>query len=73
MVQGRLSKYYEEVCLLDQTFVVDGENKVAKVLETAAADAGAPVSIGNFARFALGEGIKKKDEDFAAEVAKAVG
>jgi len=73
MVQGRLSKYYEEVCLLDQTFVVDGENKVAKVLETAAADAGAPVSIGSFARFALGEGIEKKDEDFAAEVAKAVG
>jgi elongation factor Ts len=73
MVQGRLSKYYEEVCLLDQTFVVDGENKVAKVLKTAAADAGAPVSIGNFARFALGEGIEKKDEDFAAEVAKAVG
>ncbi len=73
MVEGRLSKYYEEVCLLDQTFVVDGESKVEKVLEAAAEDAGAPVSIAGFARFALGEGIEKKDEDFAAEVAKAVG
>jgi elongation factor Ts len=73
MVEGRLSKYYEEVCLLDQTFVVDGESKVGKILEDAAKDAGAPVGIGGFARFALGEGIEKKDEDFAAEVAKAVG
>jgi elongation factor Ts len=73
MVQGRLSKYYEEVCLLDQTFVVEGESKVEKVLEAAAGDVGAPVGIGGFVRFALGEGIEKKDEDFAAEVAKAVG
>jgi elongation factor Ts len=73
MVQGRLSKYYEEVCLLDQTFVVEGESKVEKVLSTAAGDVGAPVAIGGFVRFALGEGIEKKDEDFAAEVAKAVG
>jgi elongation factor Ts len=73
MVQGRLSKYYEEVCLLDQTFVVEGESKVEKVLEAAAGDAGAPVGIGGFVRFALGEGIEKKDQDFAAEVAKAVG
>jgi elongation factor Ts len=73
MVQGRLSKYYEEVCLLDQTFVVEGESKVEKVLETAAGDAGAPVGIGGFVRFALGEGIEKRDEDFAAEVAKAAG
>lgn len=73
MVEGRLSKYYEEVCLLDQTFVIEGESKVEKVLEAAAKDAGAPVGIGGFVRFALGEGIEKKDEDFAAEVAKAVG
>ncbi len=73
MVEGRLSKYYEEVCLLDQTFVIEGDSKVEKVLEAAAEDAGAPVGMGGFVRFALGEGIEKKDEDFAAEVAKAVG
>jgi elongation factor Ts len=73
MVEGRLSKYYEEVCLLDQTFVIEGESKVEKVLEAAAEGAGAPVGMGGFVRFALGEGIEKKDEDFAAEVAKAVG
>ncbi len=73
MVEGRLSKYYEEVCLLDQTFVIEGDSKVEKVLEAAAEGAGAPVGMGGFVRFALGEGIEKKDEDFAAEVAKAVG
>jgi elongation factor Ts len=73
MVQGRLSKFFEEVCLLDQTFVVDGESKVGKVLEAAAKDAGTTVGVPGFVRFALGEGIEKKNEDFASEVAKAVG
>ncbi|MGF1641855.1 MAG: translation elongation factor Ts [Rhodospirillales bacterium] len=73
MVQGRLSKFYEEICLLDQTFVVDGETKVAEIVEAAAQDAGAPIRVRGFVRFALGEGIEKKGQDFAAEVAKAVG
>lgn len=67
MVEGRMRKYYEEVCLLDQVFVIDGESRVSKVLE----DAGAKLT--GFVRFALGEGIEKKQEDFAAEVAAAAG
>jgi elongation factor Ts len=69
MVEGRLRKFYEEVVLSEQTFVVDGESKVGKVVENAAKDVGAPVKLAGFVRFALGEGIEKKSEDFAAEVA----
>jgi elongation factor Ts len=69
MVDGRLRKYYEEIVLLEQTFVVDGETKIARVVENAAKDVGAPVAIKGFVRFALGEGIERKEEDFAAEVA----
>ena len=69
MVVGRMRKYYEVVGLLEQVFVVDGENKLAKVIENAAGDIGAEVRIAGFVRFALGEGIEKKTSDFAAEVA----
>lgn len=69
MVQGRLRKYFEEVVLLEQIFVVDGETKLAKVMENAAGDVGATVNISGFIRFALGEGIEKEAKDFAAEVA----
>ena len=71
MVEGRIRKYYEEVCLVDQVFVVDGETKVSKVVEAAGKDAGAEIKLTGFVRFALGEGIEKKEEDFAAEVAAA--
>ncbi len=71
MVEGRLRKYYEEVCLLDQTFAIDGESKVSKVLEDAAKDVGAPVSVAGFVAYRLGEGIEKEESDFAAEVAAA--
>ncbi|MHA1539807.1 MAG: translation elongation factor Ts [Alphaproteobacteria bacterium] len=70
MVEGRISKYYGEVVLLEQPFVMDGKTKIKKVLEDAAGDIGAPVTITAFERFALGEGIEKKEEDFAEEVAK---
>jgi len=71
MVEGRLSKYYGEVVLLEQTYVRDGETKVAKVIENAAKDIGAPVTLTGFVRFALGEGIEKPEgDDFATEVAK---
>ncbi len=73
MVEGRLRKYYEEVVLLEQIFVVDGESRVAKVVEASAKDAGAPIKIAGFARFALGEGIDKGSSDFAAEVAAQLG
>jgi len=73
MVEGRIRKFYEEACLVDQTFVIDGESRITSVLETASKEAGAPVRVNSFIRFALGEGVEKKDEDFASEVAKAVG
>jgi len=73
MVEGRLRKYYEEVVLMEQVYVVDGETKVGKVVENAAKTLGAPVKIAAFARFQLGEGIEKKEDDFAAEVAKMAG
>ncbi len=69
MVEGRLRKYFEDVCLLDQTFAIDGENKVSTVLENTAKEIGAPLKVAGFATFILGEGIEKKEEDFAAEVA----
>lgn len=69
MVEGRLRKYYEEVVLLEQIFVIDGENKLAKVIENAADDVGAPLRVSGFVRFTLGEGIEKRASDFAAEVA----
>ena len=73
MVEGRLRKYYEDVVLMEQTYlgppVGDGDMKVAKVIETASKRLGAPVKIAGFARFALGEGIEKAAADFAAEVA----
>jgi elongation factor Ts len=73
MIDGRIRKFFEEVCLLDQTYVVDGESKVKKVLEDASKELGGEVSVSGFVRFALGEGIEKKQEDFADEVAAAAG
>lgn len=72
MLEGRVRKYYEEVCLLEQVFIMDGETKISKVVETAAKDIGAPVKLTGFARFQLGEGIEKEEADFASEVAKVV-
>jgi elongation factor Ts len=69
MVEGRLRKYYEEVVLLEQTWVIDGESKVGAVVEAVAKEIGAPIRVAGFVRFALGEGIEKDQADFAAEVA----
>jgi elongation factor Ts len=71
MVDGRIRKFYEEVVLLSQTFVIDGENTVEKALKAAEGDIGAPVAVTGFVRFELGEGIEKEEDDFAAEVAAA--
>ena len=73
MVEGRLKKFYEESVLLEQTFVIDGESKISKAVEALAGEIGAPVSITGFHRFMLGEGIEKKEDDFAAEVAATAG
>jgi elongation factor Ts len=73
MIEGRLRKFYEEAVLLSQTFVIDGETKIEKVLENAARELGAPIEIAAFLRFAVGEGIEKPTEDFAAEVNSVAG
>lgn len=73
MVEGRLRKFYEEVVLLEQVFVVDGERRVKQVIEEAAKEIGAPVRITAFARMALGEGVEREQKDFAAEVAAQLG
>ncbi|MCE2563896.1 translation elongation factor Ts [Komagataeibacter sp. FNDCF1] len=67
MVDGRIRKFYEEVVLLEQIWVHDGESRVRKIVEKAGA------KLTGFDRFQLGEGIEKEDNDFAAEVAKAAG
>jgi elongation factor Ts len=69
MVEGGLRKFHQEVVLLEQLFVIDGKSRVSKVVDEAAKLVGAPVRLAGFLRFALGEGIEKKSEDFAAEVA----
>ena len=71
MIQGRIKKELKEICLVDQVYVKaeDGKQTVAKYLEQVSKEVGATVSIKKFVRFETGEGIEKKQEDFAAEVA----
>ena len=73
MVEGNLAKFRKENALLSQLFVMDGKTPVADVVASAAKDAGTPIKLASFVRFQLGEGIEKKQEDFAAEVAAAAG
>ncbi len=73
MMEGRMRKFYEESVLMSQTFVIDGETQISKVLEKASKDLGAPVSIDAFVRFQVGEGIEKVESDFADEVSKMAG
>jgi len=73
MIEGRMRKFYEESVLLSQVFVIDGETRVEKVLENAGIELGAPVEIAGYVRFAVGEGIDKPPEDFAAEVNSVAG
>lgn len=70
MLEGRIRKYYEEVCLVEQIFIMDGESKVSAVIEKAAKEIGKPIKLVAYTRFQLGEGIEKEEVDFAAEVAK---
>ncbi|MBS5932847.1 MAG: elongation factor Ts [Clostridiales bacterium] len=69
MIIGRLNKQLKEVCLLEQAFIKDEDLTVKKYVETAAKEIGADITIKSFVRFETGEGIEKKSEDFAAEVA----
>ena len=69
MIVGRLNKELKEICLLDQVYVQDGDLTVAKYVEKVAKETGANLSVKKFVRFETGEGLEKKNEDFAAEVA----
>jgi len=73
MLEGRMRKYYEEVVLLEQTFVIDQDKTVKKAVEAFAADLGTAVELVGFLRFQVGEGIEKVTDDFAGEVAKMAG
>ena len=73
MVEGRLRKYYEEVVLLEQVYVIDGESRVKAAVSAAAKEAGAPIAVTGFYRMVLGEGIQREQKDFAAEVAAQLG
>ena len=73
MVEGRMRKYYQEVVLLEQTFVIDGESKVGDVITKTGKEAGSDVTMTAFAQFNLGDGIEKEEADFAAEVAATLG
>ena len=69
MVEGRMTKFFKESVLLTQIFVMDGERAISKVIEDEAAALGTDVKMTGYVRMGLGEGIEKKEEDFAAEVA----
>jgi elongation factor Ts len=73
MVEGGLAKFRKDNALLSQLFVMDNKTPVAEVVASAAKDAGSGIELKGFVRFQLGEGIEKKQEDFAAEVAAAAG
>jgi len=73
MVEGGLAKFRKENALTSQLFVMDGKTPVSEVVASAAKDAGSPITLKSFVRFQLGEGIEKKESDFAAEVAAAAG
>ena len=69
MVEGRIRKFYEEVVLEEQAYIMDPDKKVKAVIADAAKDAGAEIKLTDYAFFKLGDGLQKKEEDFAAEVA----
>ncbi len=73
MVEGRMKKFFKESVLMSQLFVMDNETPVEKVVKEAESEVGAPVKLTGFQRMQLGEGVEKKQEDFAAEVAKTAG
>ena len=73
MVEGRLRKFYEEVTLEKQAFVINPDQTVEQAVEALAKELGTEVKLSGFVRFALGEGIEKEEQDFAAEVAAATG
>jgi len=69
IIMGQINKYFGEVCLLEQAFVIDPDQKVGKIVEALAKELGTEIKLNSFVRFQLGEGIEKREDDFAAEVA----
>lgn len=72
MVEGRVEKYYKEVCLLDQTYIKDGDLTIADIIKANIAKIGENISVRRFVRYQLGEGLEKKADNFADEVLAAV-
>jgi len=73
IIDGQINKYYADICLVEQAFVKDTDKTIQQVAKECGAAAGGNVSITRFERFVLGEGLQKKESDFAAEVAAAAG
>ncbi len=69
IILGQINKYFGEVCLLEQAFVIDPDQKVGKLVDALAKELGTEIKLNSYVRFQLGEGIEKKEDDFAAEVA----
>ena len=72
MVNGRIEKFYNEICLLEQPFIKDSDKTVQQVLQEKISTIGENISIRRFARFEMGEGLEKKEENFADEVMKQI-
>ena len=72
MVAGRIKKYFKEICLLDQAYILDGDIDVAKYIANTAAEIGEAVTLVDFVRFEKGEGLEKKEDNFADEVASMI-
>jgi len=73
IVESGLKTFYKEVCLLDQSFIFDDKKNLAQALKEYEARAGAPIKVGGFVRYALGEGIDRPGGDFGGEVASLAG
>jgi len=73
IADGKLEKYFGDFCLVEQAFIKDPDRKVSQLLADAGKAAGAPIAVRSFARFQVGEGMEKRSDDLAAEVAKQLG
>ncbi len=72
MVAGRIKKYFKEICLLDQAYILDGDLDVAKYIANTGAEIGEAIALADFVRFEKGEGLEKREDNFADEVASMV-
>jgi elongation factor Ts len=73
ILEGKKDRYYQEICLLEQPFVKDPDRTVQQLVTDAVAKIGENITVRRFARFVLGEGLQKKEENFAEEIAKTAG